>query len=482
MGRGYLVVGLCLLPAWLGLAGPASASNEQQMIFHANNELVRGSPPGEVASTLDEMQDLGVDVVRVLVYWHKVAPNPYSRRKPPGDSADPSYYGIAWGPYDTIVAGAHARGMRVLMTIGGPFPKWASRSTRSRHHHPVPSEYFDVIKAAGLRYGGNYDLDPDGPAPPLPRVDFWALWNEPNVSYFLGPQKKRGRVFAAGLYRALFRAGKRALNETGHGEDETLIGETSPKATPRGPIGPLSFARAVLCLSPKKRCPPLDADGWAHHPYSVGIPPFVAPRDPADINSGNLGRLQRVLDLAARRGTVRPGLPLYLTEFGVQSRPDPFTGVNLVQQAEYRSIAEYLAWRNPRVMAFSQYLMRDDPPQNGTGLRYGGFESGIRFSVDGGGGQKPAYQEFRLPLVVQRAGAQVWVWGHVRPAGEMTTAKIQVNDGGSVNTLREVQTDENGYFGFVDAFASERTWRLVWDDSRAGETFVGPFVRAYQFR
>jgi hypothetical protein len=481
MGRGFLVVSSCLL-GWLALAGPASASYGQQMIFHANNELVRGSPVGEVASTLDEMQDLGVDVVRVLVYWHKLAPYPYSRQKPPGDSTDPGYYGIAWGPYDTIVAGAQARGMRVLMTIGGPFPKWASRSRQSRRHRPVQSEYFDVVKAAGLRYGGNYDLDAGGPAPPLPRVELWSLWNEPNVSYFLGPQKKRGRVFAADLYRSLFRAGKRALNESGHGADTTLIGETSPKATPRGPIGPLSFARAVLCLSPKKRCPRLDADGWAHHPYSVGMAPFQAPRKRTDINSGNLGRLQRALDFAARRGTVRPGLPIYLTEFGVQSRPDPFSGVSLVQQAEYRSIAEYLAWRNPRVAAFSQYLMRDDPPHNGTGLRYGGFESGIRFSVARGGAPKPAYQEFRLPLVVKRSGAQVWVWGHVRPARGTTTAKIQVNDGGTVSTLREVETDENGYFGFEDAFASARTWRVVWEDAPAGETYVGPFVKPYQFR
>ena len=34
---------------------------------------------------------------------------------------------------------------------------------------------------------------------------------------------------------------------------------------------------------------------------------------------------------------------LYLTEFGVQSEPDPYVGVSETQQAEYRSIAERIA-------------------------------------------------------------------------------------------------------------------------------------------
>ena len=61
-----------------------------------------------------------------------------------------------------------------------------------------------------------------------------------------------------------------------------------------------------------------------------------------------------------------------------------------------------MAYVNPRVAAFSQYLMSDDPPRS-TGYRYGGFESGLRISD---GKEKPAYNGFRLPLAVERYGSQ----------------------------------------------------------------------------
>jgi hypothetical protein len=446
------------------------------MIFDANNELLRFKPPGEFESTLNEISTLGADTVRVLMYWHSIAPQPGSRRKPPGNSANPDFYGIRWGPYDSVVTQAKARGMDALLTIAGPFPKWASKSKRSTSNYPSPSEYFKLVSAIGKRYNGRTDLDGPGPAPPLPRVKLWAIWNEPNVKVFLGPQKVGGRFVGAEIYRRLLQAAKRALNATGHGSDTVLMGETSPRGSSRS-IGPLTFARAVLCVKPRRRCPRLPADGYAQHPYSVGVAPFRNPKKKTDVNVGTVSRITRVLNQAARRGIVKRGLPIWLTEFGIQSRPDPFSGVPLVTQAAYRSIAEYIAWRDPRVRAFSQYLMRDDPPDNNSGVRYGGFESGIRFSPEAGGGQKPSYADFRTPLVIKRRGGRVLIWGHIRPGGG--SAKVQTNDRGNVQDLRQVPT--RGYFSFGSRYRNGRTWRIVWTDSH-GRTFSGPFLSAYKFR
>ena len=52
---------------------------------------------------------------------------------------------------------------------------------------------------------------------------------------------------------------------------------------------------------------------------------------------------------------MRKRVDRYLTEFGVQSEPDPVSGVSETRQAEYRSIGELIAYRNSRVRAFSQY-------------------------------------------------------------------------------------------------------------------------------
>jgi hypothetical protein len=72
-----------------------------------------------------------------------------------------------------------------------------------------------------------------------------------------------------------------------------------------------------------------------------------------------------------RAHALRSGLGIYLTEFGVGSRPDPLRGVSFTAQSEYRSISERIAYRSGRVRAFSQYLMRDDGERTGFD-RFGG--------------------------------------------------------------------------------------------------------------
>ena len=76
-----------------------------------------------------------------------------------------------------------------------------------------------------------------------------------------------------------------------------------------------------------------------------------------------LSRLTTALDRAAKAGAITAHLPIYLTEFGIESTPDPVRGVSLQRQSEYRAISERIAYDNPRVVAFSQYLLRDDLAQ-----------------------------------------------------------------------------------------------------------------------
>ena len=88
-----------------------------------------------------------------------------------------------------------------------------------------------------------------------------------------------------------------------------------------------------------------------------------------------------------------------------------------------------MAWGNPRVRAFSQYLLRDDRPIAGkTGRsRYGGFESGLRFAT---GREKPSLAGFRLAAAAQRNGRRVALWGVVRPASGPVDVEVQYADRG----------------------------------------------------
>ena len=191
-----------------------------------------------------------------------------------------------------------------------------------------------------------------------------------------------------------------------------------------------------------------------------------------------LSRLTNALNRAASAGALRRNLPVYLTEFGVQSFPDRLLGVPLAQQAEFRSIAERIAYRNPRVRWFSQYLMRDDDPRPGPSFqRYSGFESGLRFS---NGDPKPSYDEFRLPLVVERRPRHVSLWGVVRPAGAATTVTIEYRKGssGAWKLLGTRTTNSRGYWSRSAGGAKGRQWRVSWV-APDGTTYSGTPTRAY---
>jgi hypothetical protein len=248
-------------------------------------------------------------------------------------------------------------------------------------------------------------------------------------------------------------------------------------------VAPLTFLRGALCLNSnyhkEKGCAKVQAAGYAHHAYTTGQGPTFKPSQPNDVTIGVLSRLPTALDRAAKAGAITAHLPIYLTEFGIESTPDPVRGVSLQRQSEYRATSERIAYDNPRVIAFSQYLLRDDSPKPGVPLlaRYPGFETGL-FTYKGK--HKPAYDGFRLPLAVKQSGSKVSLWGLVRPAAAVTTASIEVRSGSaSFHPLLTVKTDARGYFTKSSSFVTGRQWRLVWK-APDGTTFHGTPTRAYK--
>jgi hypothetical protein len=446
----------------LGAAAPASASRSQPLYFEAP-EL---RDPALRDATLDELRSIGVRAVRVVVYWQDVAPDAGRNNVPAVDLADPAAYG--WGTYDEAIVAALDRGFDVLVTLTTPGPRWATRAKTDRLTRPSPREFRRFATAAGRKWGD--------------RVGAWAALNEPNHPDFLKPQYgKGGRPLSPRIYRGLYRAMAAGLEDSGNGGDTLLMGETAPRGTGKV-VHPIRFLRGALCLNARwrksRKCGRLDVDGWAHHPYTTKVGPWFRPPSRNDVTIGVLSRLTRALDRATRAGAFRrrSKMPVWLTEFGIQSTPDRYFGVSLAKQVEYRAIAERMAWSNPRVRAFSQYLMRDDRPiegQSGRG-RYGGFESGLRFST---GKAKPALSGFRLSLAALRvSSSRVSLWGVVRPAGGVVSAEVWRQDGGKgrFRRLKTVRTDRRGYFTLRTVFRAGRRYQLRWN----GET--GYPVRIYR--
>ena len=437
---------LVLALASLLVPASASASRTQFTIFEAPREL-SSDDAGLRAATFDEIQGLGVSHIRVLLYWNHVAPANNTRSTPAGDLSDPNA-GYRWEAYDRIIREAQQRGIRVVATLTGPVPKWATARRKGHTYKPSRSKFQQFVTAAGRRYGD--------------AIATWTIWNEPNHPQFLTPQFRNGTAYSPRLYRELYRAGLRGLRASGNGGDRVLAGETAPRGTPRV-VAPVRFVKGFF------RGPKLRVSGYAHHPYTTRSGPFFRPPDRNDVTIGVLSRLTRALD----RYSKHRKLGVYLTEFGIQSRPDPFVGVSQLRQAEYRSIAERLAYRNPRVRAFSQYMMRDDLPREGSVYaRYSGFESGLRTS---GGEAKPAYNGFRVPLVADRRGRRVTLWGLARPATGATQVRIDYRNRGSKKWryLKADATDVRGYFTTTASHRRGRSYRVRWN------AFTGPRTRAY---
>jgi hypothetical protein len=463
MRRAFLI-SLVLCAAFAAMPAAASAAATQTMTFEAPRELLSDATRDK---TLDEITSLGVDNIRQLVYWHDFAPNPDSAVKPNFDPTDPAAYPPGtWDSLDKLFAAAQQRHVAIQLTLTGPVPKWATKSKRDTVTDPNPAEFGAFATAVVRRYGD--------------RVSLWSIWNEPNHPDFLRPQYKKGKPASPRIYRTLFRAGAAAIRAKGGQHDTILMGETAPIGN-TNVVRPLVFLRGALCLDShwhkSARCGQLDADGYSHHPYTKRSGPRYRPPNHDDVTIGVVSRLVRALDRASKAGALRHGQGVYLTEFGVQSEPDPFVGVSLARQAEYIGIAEQIAFSNPRVKSFSQYLLSDDPPRPGPRIaRFSGFETGLRAS---NGTAKPAYDAFRLPLVVTNYGPSDVLWGRVRPYPHKTTVLLQTaRPGKAWRDYKQVETNAAGVYGLKAAHIKGRRFRVRWT-APDGTVYSGPPIRSY---
>ena len=283
----------------------------------------------------------GAHVVRTSILWANVV-STYSyvgTRPPQLHPTDPATY-PGWGPWDAIDRAAAQTGIRLYMTITGPIPLWAAGPNPPQPlsvqtgvtWKPSAADFGQFVQAVGKRYSGHYT--PAGTKSPLPRINFWSIWNEPNYGTDLQPQTVGGHPVSAGLYRELVNAGWNGLHVTGHttSTDTILIGETAPygvepsDARASHEMAPLAFLRGLYCVNSSYRplqgaaagkigCPTssgsfkannpalFDAGGWADHPYTGGQAPTVVSRgipgsaDYADF--GALGHLATALDRSA---------------------------------------------------------------------------------------------------------------------------------------------------------------------------------------
>jgi hypothetical protein len=471
---------LLLCAVFLGTlgAGQALASHNQVTYFEASSDLLDGRTRSHA---FQQMQALGVRALRVELYWANVAPKPDSATRPSFDATNPGLY--AWGAYDAILSEAQRLHWPVLLTVTAPAPRWAT-SNRKRPYvtRPADGEFQKFMNAVARHYGSE--------------VSLYSIWNEPNHPAFLMPQWNRnGTPASPRIYRGLYQAAYTGLQEAGIAHPQILFGETAPTGYTTvnvkregskallHPVAPLAFLRGALCLNAhygkSGSCGALQMTGYAHHGYTNAAGPGYVPPERDNVTLGVLSRLSRALDLAARAHAIPARLPLYLTEFGVQSKPNKQLGVSVAQQAEFDAIAERMAWANGRVAAFSQYLLRDDPLGGppGSSVRGGvvGFQTGLEYV---NGKPKPLFFGWPVPLAVSRHGRSFSLWGLVRPTNGATKLTVLVRSKSSkrYRTLKTVTTNNAGYWS-LSSSTQGAFWRVRWT-SPSGKRYEGPAIAA----
>ena len=456
-----------LIALLAALAPAAQADRGQESIFQDDAVLLDGNP----GPSLDMIQGLGATTIHSLVFWNKVAPHSTSRSRPHGDLNNPSTYSdAAWAPYDALVREATARGLQVLLSPTGFAPRWAA-GCAVRDCRPDPKLYRQFVTAVGRRYAGTFK---DSSGNVLPRVAFWSLWNEPDQVGWLNPQPQ-----AARLYRNLVYAGLTGLRASGHTGDQVLLGETAPVGRGRS-TDPTTFLLNLFCIDSHghglrgrvarqqgctghfKRFSGIT--GFAHHPYNVSAigPALRPPHGPGDITLATLSRLNKVLRLGAHAHAIRAGLPIYFTEYGIQTRPpNRRYGVPVSRQAMWLNQADYLACKNRAVRSVAQYELFD-------GSDTSVFTTGLIFHS---GAPKPSFDAYRLPIWASRTGSRTSLWFWVRPAaGVPQNVFIQHDTGGGFLDFDQRSTDSHGMATVSEPGTSGR-WRIAWTDPAGVQHF-----------
>ncbi len=447
---------LVALLAGLALTAPAAPAAPGVQTGIADDAVFLHRP-AKAPRIVARWRSLGVDAVRVHARWIVIGPHPHSRRRPRGfDASDHTSPLYNWRTLDLAVRLLLENGIEPIVSITGSGPLWTSEEPARGNHRfkPDPVAFRAFATAVARRYEG--------------RVRRYIVWNEPNQAAWLQPQFTCDgdgcTPFAPHHYRRLYRAADRAVKTVDPGA-HVYIGALAPRGrTPsrrNAPVRPLTFLRAMSCLSESSRrlrghgCPraaPLRTDGLAYHPHGVELGPGDRSPHHDDAALGDLGRLKAVVDRSVSHGILRHRgagpIPLHLTEYAYQTNPpDRAVGVSPARQAAYLAQAAHITWRDPRVKTVLHYAWRDERVSRKAARgprRYASWQSGLLFRDNR---PKPALAVFPHPLwAAPRRDGRIRLWGHVRAAGGRRDVSVQRRLRGRSGWKRvaRVRTDRHG--------------------------------------
>jgi hypothetical protein len=436
--RGLLLTALA--SGGLALAAPATPAAAQPFATGVTNLGTNAQ------LAFQRTREAGARFVRIQLYWGGSAPNLRPDSWNPSNPNDPAY---DWVASDEAVRNALAAGLTPLLQVDGA-PKWAQRCQTPGAFpgaicDPDPDDLRAFATAAASHYSGR--------TPGVPAVRYWQVLNEPNLSLFFFPQyETSGKPLSPYMYRDLinaFYAGVKASEPS----DWVVAAGLGPIAIPEYTIGPMEFARLLLCMKGTKNPKPTEdsCDGGVHfdifaiQPYTTGSPGHQG--GPNDVELGDLPKLQKLIAAADRAGRIvgaTKTTPLWVTEFSWDSNPPDPGG--LPMRIETRWVAEALhrAW-SAGVENFFWYSLHDeahDPSRPySDSLESGLYFRGPTLEQDQ---PKPLLSAFRFPFVAY-PGKALSYWGRTA-SGHGGRVKIEILRHGRWKRVATARAGKDGVF------------------------------------
>jgi hypothetical protein len=314
------------------------------------------------AENLRQASTAGASVIHTTACWPGLAPTKPANA---ANGDDPAY---KLADLDELVFQSGLYGLRVMIDINGT-PKWANGGKAPNVMPTHLSDLTAFAKMLATRYNGRQGHG---------TVALWSVWNEPNLQLFLTPQFIGKKIVGPANYGKLFKAAYAGI-KAGNPASKVAIGETSargrdkPLAGVSASIAPGTFAKYL------GKVPGLKFDAWAHHPYptSPNLPPTQKVRYP-NVALLTLPTFEKNLKTYFHRS-----VPVWITEYGHETKPPDPHGVSYATQAKYAVQALNIAKNDPNVQMFIWFVFHDsvgNPWQSGL---YGSHND-----------QKPAYDQF----------------------------------------------------------------------------------------
>lgn len=256
-----------------------------QSIGGVNVELIQYESEAELNHQLDQIAALGFTWVRQPIYWEYV---------------EPEQGQWDWAAYDRVIEAVAAHPQLQLIAVLDGTPRWARDPMAVEHPFAPPAsvaDYTAFVREFTQRYH--------------PSVDYYQIWDEPNIREHWGNLDPRAAHYVAMLKNAY---------TTIHSADNKAMVITAALApnTESGPenISDILYLKAIYDLGGSD-----SFDAAAGKPYGFDLPP-----DDRTVDWGvlNFSRLILLREEMVARGDGHK--PLWGSNFGWNHLPDNWQG------------------------------------------------------------------------------------------------------------------------------------------------------------